>query len=40
MNKLADWQADVEAEAVGDTLSDAHSLVDTLPDLRKYWSTR
>ena len=32
--------ADLEAETLGETLSDAQALVDTLPNLRKVLSTR
>ena len=37
---LAESKAYVEAEALGDTVSDAQPPVDTLADLGKHWSTR
>ena len=40
VDTLAESKALVEAEAVGDTVSYAQPLVDTLADLRKQWSTR
>ena len=40
VNTLVEWQADVKAETLCDTLSDAQAMVDTLSDLRKRWSTR
>ena len=39
VDTLAASLAKVEAETLGDTLSDAQAL-DTVADLRKHWSTR
>ena len=40
LNTLVEWQADVEAETLCDTLRYAQPLHDTVADLRKNWSTR
>ena len=40
VDTLAKSKAYVEEKAVGDTVSDAQPLFDTLADLRKQWSTR